>query len=438
MMISKENWVTGTLYLLIFSTFLPYSNDLLIRLDQLIVYILFLYFIFRSLLSFRVPLYGIFIILFVTYLIAISFIGVYLVSDNYFLQNREFYYIIADLESFIMIIAIVYVVSNLINYFDTNQLDKVKYKIINFYIILLCIHTLFMLFVTVKSEIPDFILNYYWQTTEMDLINTVAGRSYLNARFTGIFQQPMEVGCAYMIGLLLFVYKCNYDVITLFKKFHIIILLFIGGLLALSKTFYLGVFFFTLLWLIKFKNITIFLIILIIIFYLGFIILTFYDPILNWNGINNILIIYEMVKTFEFDKIINAFSGGRFGSVESAQTLMFNQVRENSPVFGHGLGSFAANEVPIDSGYIHMFYLCGLIGLYSFIIALVIGMFFVIRDYYNIRINEYLLLLTFVIYIVIVNIGAPIFILNRVSLTLFLFLVFFIIYGKKYKKNILR
>ena len=438
MITSKEKWATWILYLLIFSIFLPYSNDLLIRLDQLIVYILFLYFILRSLFLFRIPLHGISFIIFVTFLLFISSIGTYSVSDNYFLQNRELYYIIADLESFIIIIALVYVVSNLLNYLDINQLDKVKYKIINFYIILLCIHTLLMIFVTIKSEIPDFILNYYWQTTEMDLINTVAGRSYLNARFTGIFQQPMEVGCAYMIGLLLFAYKCNYDVLILFKKFPILILLLIGGFLPLSKAFYLGIFIFTLLYFLNLKKISIFLLILIIISYLGFIILIFYTPFSNWNGMNNILIIYEMVKTLEFEKIVNAFSGGRFGSVESAQSQMFNQIIENSRTIGFGFGSFAANEVPVDSGYMHIFYLSGVIGLFSFTLALFTGLLLAIMNYYNCRINEYLLMLTFIIYIVIVNLGVPIFVLNRVSLILFLFLIFFIIYGEKFKKNILR
>ena len=437
MIISNEKWVTRILYLLIFSIFLPYSNYLLIRLDQLIVYTLFLYFILRSLFLFRIPLHGISIIIFINFLFFISSIGIYLVSDNYFLQNRELYYIIADLESFIIIIALVYVVSNLLNYLDINQLDKVKYKIINFYIILLCIHTLLMIFVTIKSEIPDFILNYYWQTTEMDLINTVAGRSYLNARFTGIFQQPMEVGCAYMIGLFLFVYKCNYDFLVIFKKFTILILLLIGGFLPLSKAFYVGIFIFTLLSFFKLKNIPIFLLILIIISYIFFI-LTFYTPFSNWNGFNNIFKIYEMVKTFEFEKIVNAFSGGRFGSVASAQSLMFNQVIENSRIFGFGFGSFAANEVPSDSGYMHIFYLSGVIGLFSFTLALFTGLLLAIMNYYNCRINEYLLMLTFIIYIVIVNLGVPIFVLNRVSLILFLFLIFFIIYGEKFKKNILR
>jgi hypothetical protein len=290
--------------------------------------------------------------------------------------------------------------------------------------------------VYLDGSIPSFILEYYWQLNDGDIASTVAGRSYLNSRILGIFSQPMEAGCAYTIGVLLILYQGNFKFTYYFQKLPIITLLFIGGIFSISKTFYLGVILILLISLLRFKN---FFLNLFLMFFLIFAVYIFYfsfDPFNEWGGWINFKNIYNMLSTFQISTIMNALTGGRFGTNESAQLLMYNQIMTNSPLFGFGLGSFAANEVPVDSGYMFIFYLSGLIGFITFVIFIFAFFYISMGKYLRSKLDDDLFILILVSYLIVVNIGAPIFILNRVMVILWIILMIFLIQQEKIKENL--
>ncbi|MDC3171595.1 hypothetical protein OA856_01000 [Pelagibacteraceae bacterium] len=438
MIIQRKTFVGVILTLLIISVFLPNLNNSLIRFDQLTIYVIFIILASISLLKFQIPKQSISLILFIFFLLLISIFGIAFSNDYKFLQNRELYDVLSNFEKFTRIIALVFIVNYLINSLNLENTYKLKNFLINFFLLLLCIHTLFMLYVLFQKNIPEIILNNYWMISEDNLIDSVAGRSYLNSRITGIFQQPMEVGCVYMLGVLLFLYKCEFNYIFILKKFYILILLLLGGILSVSKTFYLGITITSLIFIFNYRNLFLNFIIIFFLFYLFFSFVNVNYLSLDWSGMKNYLIIFEMIKSFEINKVLTALSGGRFGSTESAQTLMFNQILNNSFFVGFGLGSFAANEVPVDSGYMHIFYLCGFIGLISMVFVLLYTFVIFFKMYLYNKTNENLFMLLFLIYIIFVNTGAPIFILNRTSTVIWVFLTLFALYISKKKSLILK
>src|SRR5690606_27003034 len=179
-------------------------------------------------------------------------------------------------------------------------------------------------------------------------------------RYTGIFNQPMEAGVMYSIGLLTWLYLI--EKVKKIKIIHILplFLLVISGLLSVSKIFifgglalfFVGVFFNKNIYKIIFKLTFITLI-------LGWI--AYHFLIKSWSGLNYLLRFFQ-----GNENMIHLLTAGRFGSENSQQSGLFSRVWEQSPLFGFGLG---VNEV-YDSGFYQVFAVSGIIGFSIFIFLL--------------------------------------------------------------------
>ena len=127
------------------------------------------------------------------------------------LQDRSTFYVLADLERLIRVVFIIIIVSSILNNIKSSDFDHIKTKCINLFLILLSLNTLLIIYVLISKDLPQFILDLYWNTDRAFLSDTVAGRSYLNGRYTGIFIQPMESGFAYGLGFILLLYKNKFN-----------------------------------------------------------------------------------------------------------------------------------------------------------------------------------------------------------------------------------
>ena len=138
-----------------------------------------------------------------------------------------------------------------------------------------------------------------------------------------------------------------------------------------------------------------------------------------------------MISSFEPSQIIDALSAGRFSNPESAITLMINQVSEYSPFFGFGAGSFAANEVPVDSGYMLFYYQAGMIGFLIFFTTILIMVVLQSLKIINSPGDDNLFLYLLLIYILGTSIGSPVLFLNRSGTILWVFVILFLIHEDK-------
>ena len=165
------------------------------------------------------------------------------------------------------------------------------------------------------------------------------------------------------------------------------------------------------------------------------IILLNFLPLENWSGIQNYSIVFTMISSLEMTQIIDALSAGRFANPESAVTQMVNQVLTFSPYFGFGAGSFAANEVPVDSGYMLFYYQTGTVGFLIFSLSI---LFLLINQSARLFVSpsdESRLLYLLIVFVIGTSIGSPVLFLNRSGTILWIFIMIFLIRESK-KKNL--
>ena len=421
------------LIILIFSAFLPYLSTLPIRIEQLIIYFFGFMFLFNIFVSFKIPKNGIYISSILLILVFFSLIPIIFIDDVnlQMLNSRSLLYIISDIERLIRVIFIILIVTISLKSTKAEEFYKIKNACINTFLFLLIINTSLILFIFISDILPTYLLENYWNTDKDNLTDTVAGRSYLNGRFTGIFTQPMESGFTYGLGVLLLLYKNKFKFLFNFRDFIILIFLMIGGILSISKIFFLGIFFIIILIVfLKFKNTFLNLITLLFLITVAFIIFNLVS-VFEWAGMKSYSIIFSMFSSFEPAQIIDALSAGRFSNPESPITLMINQVSEYSPFFGFGAGSFAANEVPVDSGYMLFYYQAGMIGFLIFFTTILIMVVLQSLKIINSPGDDNLFLYLLLIYILGTSIGSPVLFLNRSGTILWVFVILFLIHEDK-------
>jgi|SRR5579883_429819 len=270
-------------------------------------------------------------------------------------------------------------------------------------------------------------LQVFWTSQEMgptvrasDSALSVAELSLTNGRVTGIFNQPMESGLVYSVGVFAWFYcvvrKKSLNLIDIV----LLSLLVVGGLLSASKLFLLvGLPAFALLvlhrWMIgatklDARRIIAFGIAIVII---GGSLMAVYLVRSNeiWSGGQ------YLIDALAGSDVIASISGGRFSSNgESLMGTLVDRISNVSPIAGVGFGFLPA----VDSAYIYAYMTAGVFGVGA--IALLILMLVLpafrrgggaekVRDIRGIYV-------ALVLFCALSGLGAPVFTLNRASTVL--------------------
>lgn len=280
-------------------------------------------------------------------------------------------------------------------------------------IIMLCINATWA-FISMIGDVT-FINLYFWGGED-----SVALRALTNGRYSGIFNQPMESGAIYSVGLFCWYYLVKLkNQIKMGDLVKLIFLLF-GGVLSVSKVFlFIGVPLFLLVMLIN-KT-----------FYRHFI------KILSWSVVSIFLFLQLLViwKGGDYlarfwapsQDLTSLVTAGRFGEDSQLATL-FKGVSEHNLLIGGGYGF---SDV-YDSLYFYFFSIGGIIGL-IFLGILLLTFFKQIRKQYKRNGNECVVFILLFCLIVAGGVGAPILTLNRVNILLWTLIA--IIYKQVYLNN---
>ena len=242
-------------------------------------------------------------------------------------------------------------------------------------------------------------------------LDSVATRALTNGRITGIFNQPMEAGAAYSIGVFSWLYLVSRDIIKInFKLVVFLILLIIGGILSVSKLFIIVGLFLSLIYIFSIQRLRRQMGKIILMFFsLGFI--PFYYLTNTWEGLSYLARFID-IGTIQKIGFLNFITAGRYGGQNSQQSDLFLQVWASNPIYGQGLGS----QRVFDSAFFHFFGDGGLIGLIFYLIILIS---FVASGLRFLRHRELAyesrLYWFIIVFATVASFGAPIMTLNRAS-----------------------
>ncbi|MEK2458012.1 hypothetical protein [Tetragenococcus halophilus] len=269
-------------------------------------------------------------------------------------------------------------------------------------------------FISMISDVTTINL-YFWGGED-----SVALRALTNGRYSGIFNQPMEAGTIYSIGLFCWYYLLKIKKQLKIGDFLALMFLTLGGLLSVSKVFL--VIGFPMFLLVMLINKT---------FYRHFI------KVLSWTILFAIITLQLLVvwKGGEYllrfwkpgQNLTTLVTAGRFGE-NSQQKLLFNSVIEHNYLLGGGYGFSNV----YDSLYFYFFSIGGIVGLILLLILYLSFFKQIINQLKNSR-NETIILLLLFFFIIMAGFGAPVLVLNRVDIVLWLLIT--IIYKQNYLNN---
>lgn len=241
----------------------------------------------------------------------------------------------------------------------------------------------------------------------------VAVRASQMGRYTGIFNQPLEAGLAYSVGLLAWVYLACIAPRIKISGWIGLLLLFIGGTLSVSKVFVVGgVPLAAVLWMwlfvsaFRIRPSTVIGLLLTAAFTaFGLFLLS-----KHWFGFRYWARLFDL-EHMSNAGIIETYTAGRFGAENTFLKSLFYEVWKNSPVWGFG----APINSAVDNAYIEFFYYGGSVGLGIYLGALVI---IGVASLHGIKHNSSLGKYLFGMWVLIVlgGLGTPTLTLNRASI----------------------
>lgn len=242
-----------------------------------------------------------------------------------------------------------------------------------------------------------FIFNFF--TTDVNDENSVRYQSFLIGRYLGIFNQPIEAGLFHgLVGIFL----TYLFLIKIFNKPILIsafFLNFVAGLLSLSKTFYILSLLIILLMLFVFNK-------KMVLFYItAFLCLLFFILFLFFKGNSYFLSLFSLYDDYG---LIMALSAGRIGETTDVINL-FKNVIEFSPLIGFGFGT----HLPLDNGYLEYFYQGGCFAVLPILYFLFSQLYKFSKKFNS---NEGKFMICFYIFLIIANLGGPVFTANKANI----------------------
>jgi len=409
---------------IIFMSFGPYVlPNFGLRTEHVLIYFLLPFAIIilmmkkRTILSYS-PLFNILMLLFFITLwtLMITFIG----PKNYTL----FVKVVAYLEDYFQPIAIILILSALLNFRSQESLITIFREACLLFIYLMMINSIIAT-VSIYYDLSSWI-SYFLKGTSIS--STVWAKSLIMGRYLGIFNQPIEAGLAYSLALINWGYLTQMKRYISIGNYIILFALLIGGILSVSKVFILGGIPLFVLYLISIKRIR-FLINyrFVITATLGIIMTMLIFK--TWKGFNYFLRLFHFGNKSQ--DIVSLFTATRFGRGDTGVKYLFNYVWEKAPIYGLG---FAA-KTPLDNAYLAYFVQGGLIALIGYLAMLTIIALVGFNQFKKNKEGQ----LLFYLFVLILGggIGAAVLSLNRISTVFWVLitLILSIIYSRKLEKS---
>jgi hypothetical protein len=266
-------------------------------------------------------------------------------------------------------------------------------------------------------------LKYYISDIDSDL--GLWNQVYSLGRYIGLFTQPIEAGIFFSMALfvLVYMYKVRYIGKSSFYLSSIIIL--VGGMISLSKNFYLIAIVCAILlygqlsyWKPS-RYITLILISSLFIF-----IFIFSIDLTYTNYMNSLIEIYQR------DGLTAALTAGRFGGDNMTKVeIMFNEFWHKGFFTGFGISSSSV----LDNGFLEYAYQGGIFSLIGYIFFIING--FVISYINRKDLTSKFLNIIFV-YVLIASVGGPVITSNRSNIIVLILICSLVVFkDNKLLKN---
>lgn len=218
-------------FLILISSIGPYIfKGVGIRLEHIVIYSGFIFYIVKNY-SLNIKSSKVFTIIILSLLIPIF-------AELFNKNITNYKQLFAGIDNYLLFAAVYYIASIYIKKYK--KFDFLKNLII-FNLNILGINSIIAL-LQAAGFLSDF-LTFFHSTTLENLgtdVLPVSASSVNMMRFSGIFDQPLEAGFAYSLGLLSLIYISKFKVISNIKLLLYIILLLLGGVLCISKVFIYG------------------------------------------------------------------------------------------------------------------------------------------------------------------------------------------------------
>lgn len=409
---------------IIITSFGPYITSNGLRTEHFVIYgilplaVITLMLKKRTIISYF-PLFSILLLLlFITlWTFLVTFIGV----KNYESFNK----VIAHLENYIQPIAIILISGAFINLYSRERVIIIFRKACLLLIILLLLNTVIAVS-SIFYDVSDWVRYFVCAPGSIGI--TVWSRATSMGRYSGIFNQPMESGLIYSLGLFSWIYFTQKGKSISIVNYLMLFVLMLGGILSVSKIFIL-------------IGIPLFFIYLILEGRLKYILDRRFvvSSILSMAAI---IMICKAWKGFDYfarlfntsgksiSELIQLYTAGRFGAEHSGIKYLFAYVWEKSPFQGLG---FAAS-VTLDNAYLEFFLQGGLVALFGYLIILAVIGFVGFSQCRRNKEGRFVFILF--IFIALSGVGAPVITINRFSTLFWLFLImlFSIIFLRQFEK----
>lgn len=325
--------------LILISSMGPYIiKSLGIRLEHILIYFVFIWVILNNY-KININSFIIFILLIIASIIPL--IGEFISNNN----TSNYAQIIAGSDNYILFASVFFISAT---YFNKNKDPDLFFQIVILNLNLLVLNTIIALIST--TGLISEILFFFHSTTIENLDIGVESVSALSAkmnRFSGIFDQPLEAGLSYSIGMLSSIYIYKIKKITTYKFIIYIIMLNLGGVLTVSKVFIYGGLPLSIIYYCIINKSTISLIFL----SLPVIVLT--KIVLLMSGGSDF---FE--RLLDFNNLIDNIIYGRY-DVDSNIIINFEENFKNNLIFGLG---YTGRSI-YDSGYFQYFIQGGILQL---------------------------------------------------------------------------
>ncbi len=203
----------------------------------------------------------------------------------------------------------------------------------------------------------DTYLDHWWSSGE----DSVATRAIANGRYTGIFNQPALAGIAYSLGLFCAIYRVPKRPVLLAT---VVVLLSLGGILAVSKSFFLiglplAAWYLLRLSEPKGRRLSA----LVTVAGLAYA-LAAWLVLPAWSGINQLRTLLPGQEA----GLLETYTGSRYGEAATTRPIL-EAVLTTQPVSGYGLSGL---ETPYDSAWVAVLVIAGVAGMACLAAVLVV------------------------------------------------------------------
>jgi hypothetical protein len=428
-MVQKITLIDWIPVLLVVASFGPYVFPSVgLRSEHFLIYSMLLFAVpslvmRRRIIQLSQPLFGIIVLL-----LGITLWTLFVpISGEY--PVVSFYKYLSSIENYVQPIAVVLVVIAFSRFTVYDDILRSFKNLCLCLVFLLCLNSIIAccsIFFDLSNFMRPFVESCFggpsvWQLSEE------------MGRHPGIFNQPIESGLMYSLGLLALGYLNRVSHNPGFISGLSLAMLIIGGILSVSKVFIMG----------------------------GILVFLFYwNPFGNlkkyfkWRYILALIIGYSFIcvifsfwkdrsyffRLFKIERntnLIELYTGGRFGAennvpvaisaasdVITPATIMpggmitsrFIKVWQVDPLHGFGFGTTSC----YDNAYLEFFHQGGMIALFGYLVLLVVYLWYSLRAFLN-GYEEGRLLLALFVLVMGASLGAPVLTINRFSAVFWVF-----------------